>query len=1009
MPRRFLATLLVLLASGRVSAQPSPHIAPTEPRTPEEQLKLFHLPPGFEIQLVVGDPLIKKPLNIAFDARGRLWVTESVEYPFPVPEGGKARDAVKVLSDFGPDGRARNVNTFADGLNIPIGVLPLTKGALVFSIPHIYSMIDEDGDGKADRRRPLYGPFGFQDTHGMTGEFMMGFDGWVYACHGFANTSKVKGKQPGGITMHSGNTYRFKPDGSRLEYFTHGQVNPFGLTFDPFGNLYSCDCHSRPIYQLLKGAWYPSFEKPHDGLGFGPEMMKHSHESTGIAGIAYYAADQYPEEYRDNVFIGNVITNRINRDRVEWQGATPKAVAMPDFVTCDDPWFRPVDIKLGPDGALYVADFYNRIIGHYEMPLDHPLRDRERGRIWRIVYRGPDGQGKLRPVSDLTKASVAELVEKLNDPNLSVRLCATHELAERDKREVKDALATVMRKGSKFQKAHGLWVLERKDSLDPKTLLEAAKDKQSLVRVHALRVVAERSSWTATDKELARTYALVDDPLVKRVVAEALGAHPTPIFVAHLLIVRRTVPAEDTHLLHVIRIALREQLKLPESWKVVTLMERGVVDADLYDLRLLADVCPGLPSADAGNFLVRHLRRWKEEPHNLVRYAQHIARHADRPGAKEVLAILGEKHGADLGLQAAVFKAVHQGLQARGVGLENPEREWIEALANRLVSSTDAGHVLAGIELAGTLKLEGLQGALVLVAANARAPENQRRAAVTALAAIDVKQHLALLSGLLGNPSQTPELRDQVATALAGTNRPEAHAELLKMLPIAPGRLERTIALGLAGSRQGAEKLLEAVAAGKASARLLQEKAVEVRLRQAKLPDLATRLAKLTRGLPPADARIQDLLNRRRSAFLKAQPDPAIGAKVFEKSCAICHQLNNRGTKIGPQLDGIGSRGLERLLEDILDPNRNIDQAFRATTLSLKNGQVVMGLFLRQEGQVLVMADAQGKEVRVPVEMVDERIVSQLSPMPAALVDQVPEGDFNHLLAYLLSQRATAK
>ena len=235
----------------------------------------------------------------------------------------------------------------------------------------------------------------------MTNAFTTGFDGWIYACHGFSNSSTVEGADHAAITMQSGNVYRMRPDGTHLEFFTHGQVNPFGLAFDPLGNLYSSDCHSRPIYQLLRGGWYPSFGAPHDGLGFAPEMMKHDHGSTGIAGVVSYAADQFPEAYRGTMFIGNVVTNRINHDRLEWHGSSPKAIVQPDFLWSDDNWFRPVDLELGPDGALYVADFYNRIIGHYEVPLTHPGRDRERGRIWRIVYRGTQGQGQgaAKPVA----------------------------------------------------------------------------------------------------------------------------------------------------------------------------------------------------------------------------------------------------------------------------------------------------------------------------------------------------------------------------------------------------------------------------------------------------------------------------------------------------------------------------------------------------------------------------------------------------------------------------------
>ena len=386
--------VVALAVPGPVLAQDPPkfeNVSSAPPRTPEEERKGFHLPPGFEIELVASEPDIGKPLNMAFDARGRLWVTESIEYPFAA-EGTQPRDKVRILEDFRPDGKAGKVRVFADGLNIPIGVLPLSSGdeALVHSIPNIHRMGDTDGDGRADRRDVYYQSFGYKDTHGMTDNFTWGFDGWVYACHGFSNTSEVQGADEKPITMQSGNTYRMRPDGSHVEYFTHGQVNPFGLAFDPLGNLYSCDCHSRPLYQLLRGAWYPSFGKPDDGLGFGPEMLTHDHGSTAISGIVYYAADQFPGAFPCNLFIGNVVTNRINRDRLEWRGSTPKAIELPDFLTSDDPWFRPVDLELGPDGAMYVADFYNRIIGHYEVPLTHPGRDRERGRIWRIVYRGPD-------------------------------------------------------------------------------------------------------------------------------------------------------------------------------------------------------------------------------------------------------------------------------------------------------------------------------------------------------------------------------------------------------------------------------------------------------------------------------------------------------------------------------------------------------------------------------------------------------------------------------------------
>ncbi len=174
-------------------------------------------------------------------------------------------------------------------------------------------------------------------------------------------------------------------------------------------------------------------------------------------------------------------------------------------------------------------------------------------------------------------------------------------------------------------------------------------------------------------------------------------------------------------------------------------------------------------------------------------------------------------------------------------------------------------------------------------------------------------------------------------------------------------------------------------------------------LKKSNPPLLKERLAELTKGLPPAGKGMQDLLIRRREDFLKGKKDAASGAQVFTKHCANCHQVGGQGAKIGPQLDGVGVRGLDRLLEDILDPNRNVDQAFRMTTLELKNGRVVVGLLLKEEGAVLVLADSQGKEVRVPKDAVEERNTSQISVMPANLAEQIPEADFHNLLAYLLT------
>ena len=205
---------------------------------------------------------------------------------------------------------------------------------------------------------------------------------------GSINHTTVAGLDGNKIEMQSGNTFRMRVDGSRIEHFTHGQVNPFGMVLDEWGDQFTADCHTKPVTMLMRGGYYQSFAKPHDGLGFVPNVMNHLHGSTAIGGIAYVSNGTWPGEYQGNTFGGNVMTSRINRNKLQRTGSTVKAIELADFMRSGDPWFRPVDMVFGPDGALYVADFYNRIIGHYEVDLKHPGRDRTRGRVWRISYVG---------------------------------------------------------------------------------------------------------------------------------------------------------------------------------------------------------------------------------------------------------------------------------------------------------------------------------------------------------------------------------------------------------------------------------------------------------------------------------------------------------------------------------------------------------------------------------------------------------------------------------------------
>lgn len=1001
--RPTLGILIPLLLASCAAEAPAPlrsekaarHVATTGPGTPEAERRGFHLPPGFEIQLVAAEPEIQKPMNLAFDERGRLWVTTSVEYPFPA-EPGRGRDRVIILDEFGPDGRAGRATCFADGLNIPIGILPLSPNeALAYSTPEICRLVDSDEDGHADRREVVYPGFGFEDTHGMTNAFSMGLDGWVYACHGAVNESTVRGTDGEAIAMISGNVYRMRPDGSRVEWHTHGQVNPFGLALDPFGNFYSCDSQTRPIHQLLRGACYP--DRPHDGLGYGPAMMSHDHGSSGIAGIAYYAADHFPAEFRDTIFVGNVVTGRINHDRLEWLGSTPAAIEQPDFLVSDDPWFRPVDIELGPDGALYIADFYNRIIGHYEVPLGDPGRDRERGRIWRIVYRGEDGRGgPAAPRRAGTRATTGELVRELAHPNLAVRLGATHQLATRAGGDVTPAVLEAMASaGSPEARRHGLWVLERRRALDDRLLLSCASDSDAGVRVHALRVLGERATLGP-----ALAGVLVDrlgdpDARARRAAAEALGRHPSAGHLRALLRLLRTAPAEDTHLIHVARMALRDQ--------VHALAARGNLEPTSWapeDALALADVAVGVPTPEAAAFLLGLLDRLPASSGLPDACAQHVARYSGG-SIESLVGLASRRASADLRRQAELLRAIARGCAGRGAPPSPPMRAWAAGLARKLMTSPDANDAAMAIDLAGSLGIEEMRESIRDLASDPAQPGAPREAAVRALVAIGHPDAVATIGAILGGAAEPLTLRELAADALAQLGEATAHSEAVRHLAQAPAPLQARIAAGLAETEEGIARLLGAIERGEVPAHLLQEPAIAPRLRDLVDASLRERIAKVIEGLPPADDGLRALLDRHRADFASATPDPEHGERVFAAHCASCHQYRGEGTRIGPQLDGIGSRDPDRLLQDILDPNRDVDRAYRVTSLALAGGRVVSGLLLREEGAQLVLADLRGREMPVPRAEVIERKVSPLSPMPSNFADHLAGGDLYDLVGYL--------
>lgn len=1036
-------------------------VRPTEWQAPEVEEKSFSVPEGFSVNLFASEPMINKPFNLAFDERGRLWVTTSTEYPWPAAKerwedehGTRVRDsadAIKILEDTDGDGRADKVTTFADGLNVPIGVLPYGRGCIAWSIPNIWYFEDTDGDGVCDRRQILFGPLGYErDTHGNIASLRLGEDGWVYATHGFNNVSRIEVRpenrrtpldesQPrrptpnwqnaalgperldwgNSVELSSGNVFRFRPDGSAVEIWAWGQVNPFGLTEDGWGNLYSADCHSNPMTQLIRCANYPSFGRPHDGMGFGPVMCEHSHGSTGICGPLYLFGGVWGPEWDHHFLVCNPVTSRINHDLITWTGATAKANELPDFMTSTDPWFRPVDIQLGPDGALYVADFYNRIIGHYEVDLNHPGRDRTSGRIWRVSQQGvttlkheitPEQAAARRlrregPVAPVTTphAAKALLEYRIGHPQV-------------------DAIPEIVAQ------------LRQVPADDP-VLRHTAR--------LALRAAASLSGGFAKVLETPGAEALTPDLLV---IARSIQ---TPEASRWLFDQVRKNPQLDRGELRLSLVSLARSLPEEQQGELVAFVQSAFAQELETQLDLFEAITQGVAQRGGrpvaavltwGGRLAEHYLRaeadmpvtaWEPAPGKEWEVETRSAEDGQTIAVLSSHGAAGEQYTGTLrspaiacpprfsfwlcGHRGFPNQLAHEKNFARLVDAETGEElhrawpprsdvaqkiEWdMAAHAGRPVRfelvDGDDGSAYAWLGA-------GRFAPAVLAVPPADAGARGRRLATLATFAAEQKLTALVptLAALLSRGDVDDATKAALAQALADFQNPKVIAEALRT---APARLQATLAEILAGSVKGARELLLA-----GSPRLLTLPAVAQKIAALPDADLHRQVEEATRDLPPANEEAAALVAARLREFLAAraagQTDLERGRRVFDAQCALCHQLGGRGQVVGPQLDGVGNRGVERLCEDILDPNREIDPMFYLRLLTLKDGTVVSGLMRRVEGAQTVLADATGRETAVANEQIAESQEMKISLMPPTFGQTLSPQEFSDLLAFLLSQ-----
>jgi putative heme-binding domain-containing protein len=995
----------VKAGDGRFSGKKfNEHIRSTEARTPEEERAGFVLPSGFEIDLYASEPDIGKPINLTFDAKGRVWVTQSFEYPFPASPG-EGSDRITILEDTDRDGRADKFTHFSDTLNIPIGIFPVTDGAIAYSIPNVYRFTDNNNDGKADSKKVLLGPFQHRDTHGMVNNFMRGYDGWIHACHGFTNRSRVAGADGDSIFMISGNTFRFLPDGSRVEHTTDGRINPFGLAYDELGYLYSTDCHTSPLYQLIRGGDYTRWGKE-EGIGFAPDMKPLEKEATALAGIAYYADTHFPDDYQSNFYIGDAVASRVYRNSFKFKGSTPVGKLEEEFVLSDDPWFRPVDVKLGPDGALYIADFYNSIIGHYEVPLNHPKRDKIRGRIWKITYKGKQNQLK-----DLTIASVGELITSLDHQNIVVRLAAADQLAERIGKSAAEPVSQFISDKGISPRAfiHGLWVLYRLGALDDNLIKTSAAHEDPLIRLHTMRILLEKKLTDDTFFELVASGLQDKDPHVKRAATELLVKFPEMRSLEKALVERGDVPDYDSHQLYTTRLVLRNLLRNDKLMRDVVSKSWKQKEANY-----LVDVIVGVPSEDAAVFLASHIEDTDLKEERLSRLYEHLARYIPSAQLENIITSARNTKSGDIDFQYLVFKGIQQGVARRGAKESPQVRTWGSEVAANLLEKYSpeqkekSPEVLAkqrfAADLVGKYKVRALEPALLAFLKDGNTTDTEVKvSALKSLLILDTNKH-ALLAGKILKDTVPSQFKNRVASLLGDFSGPRIN-KVLADVTNAPPELQSAIVMSLAATPEGKNIIFRKVKNGELLPRTLIEPKVEERIMLNISPRQQQEFKTITAKLEPISRERQTLIDTRLIAFnsLTEPVSPDSGKLVFRQNCATCHSIGNEGGAIGPQLDGVGKWGPRALAEKILDPNRNVSESFRNYTIRLKDGKVMSGLFRREEGEVIVFADITGKEFSVPKNDIAEQKASKYTLMPDHFGNILSQDQFNALVKYLLS------
>lgn len=935
--------------------------ADVPPKSPADSLAAIQTREGLVVELAAAEPFVADPVAIDWDARGRMWVVEQPDYPNGMDGNWKPGGRVKILTDTDGDGRYDRSDLFLEGLPFPTGVTCWRGGVLVCAAPDILFAEDTDGDNKADKVEKLFTGFYTDNYNARINSLTLGLDNWIHGANGLLG-GKIRSTRTGLETDIAGRDVRINPDTGELQLVSG--VTQQGRVRDDWDNWFGCS-NSRWVYHFPLPEAYvrrnphvpgpvPSVYLPADAKAAELNAISHVLERfnnpasqghiTSACGLGVYRDELLGAEYAGNAFIGETAHNLVRRYRLDTNGATfkaqrPEGEAEREFFASKDNWTRPVQIRTGPDGALYIVDMYRAVIEHTRwIPADRlakidPRAGDTMGRIYRLVPAGV----KLRPVRDLTKLDTTALVAALDTPNGTTRdLVHQSLLHRRDSTAIAPLVklaATSQRPAARVQ---ALAVLDGLSALPEETILHALGDSDARVRRHAVRLCESRAASVPKLGEACLKVASDPDFTVRYQLALSLGgwSHPE---VASTLADMAAAGVNDAWFRAAV-VSSSSRCASTVLSKMLTLQSSEGRDALIAPL-----VATAAAFADKADDFERLLDAL-----------------APAPKAKPAA------------WQMAGLAQLQQALGRRGIQLTS---------------------------LAGAEKVRPLFAAAHDIATDEKAPLGDREAALRLFGRGfgDTARELSLLKALLGS-NQAPVQKAAVA-ALARISSEGAADAMLAGWPQHPPSLRTQIIGTLLGRDAWALRLLQAIESGVINPAEVPAASRQTLARHsnATVRELSAKL------LPIGGAGERAEVVKKFQGVADMKGDAVKGATVFKTVCFACHSYIGQGMAVGPDLKAFYNKSASDFVTAILNPNVAVEPRYAAYVVTTKDARAFTGVVANETATSLEVVMPGGMRETVLRSDLREIRAAGISLMPDGLEQAMSAQDMADLIAFLKS------